>query len=150
MTTRTSRGRTPGADALDRRTLGAWIDSPSASPLSKPGLHALMMADNGVITHWQSYLGNLAMVKGGGLEKYWTESEVFRCKGGNQQLAPKLVGAIGATRVLTRTPVRTIDVDGSRRARHARERQGARGRPRDPDRAAVDWNRIAFDPRAAA
>jgi hypothetical protein len=39
---------------------------------------------------WQSYLGNLAMVKGGGLEKYWTESEVYRCKGGNQQLATRL------------------------------------------------------------
>ena len=47
----------------------------------------MMTADNGVISEWQSYLGNLAMVKGGGLEKYWTESEVYRCKGGNQQLA---------------------------------------------------------------
>ncbi len=47
----------------------------------------MMTADNGVVTEWQSYLGNLAMVKGGGLEKYWTESEVYRCQGGNQQLA---------------------------------------------------------------
>ena len=53
----------------------------------------MMTADNGVVTEWQSYLGNLAMVKGGGLEKYWTESEVYRCKGGNQQLATKLVAA---------------------------------------------------------
>ena len=30
------------------------------------------------------------MVKGGGLEKYWTDSEVYRCQGGNQQLARKL------------------------------------------------------------
>ena len=57
-----------------------------------------MMADNGVVSEWQSYLGNLAMVKGGGLEKYWTESEVYRCKGGNQQLATKLAAAIGAPR----------------------------------------------------
>ena len=49
----------------------------------------MMMSDNGMVTHWQSYLGNLAMVKGGGLEKYWTESEVYRCQGGNQQLARK-------------------------------------------------------------
>ena len=51
----------------------------------------MMMADNGMVTQWQSYLGNLAMVKGGGLEKYWTESEVYRCQGGNQQLARKFV-----------------------------------------------------------
>ena len=70
----------------------------------------MMTADNGVVTEWQSYLGNLAMVKGGGLEKYWTDSEVFRCRGGNQQLATKLVAAIGAAKVLTRTPVRSVDV----------------------------------------
>ena len=32
----------------------------------------MMMADNGMVTEWQSYLANLAMVKGGGLEKYWS------------------------------------------------------------------------------
>jgi monoamine oxidase len=50
------------------------------------------------------------MIKGGGLEKYWTESEVYRCKGGNQQLARKFVEAIGITRVLQRTPVRSVAV----------------------------------------
>ena len=54
--------------------------------------------------------GNLAMWKGGGLEKYWTDSEVFRCRGGNQQLATKLVAAIGATKVMTRMPVRSVEL----------------------------------------
>lgn len=44
------------------------------------GISAQLAANNGVIPEQQSYLGNLAMVKGGGLEKYWTESEVYRCK----------------------------------------------------------------------
>ena len=70
----------------------------------------MMMSDNGMVTHWQSYLGNLAMVKGGGLEKYWSESEVYRCQGGNQQLARKFVEAIGPTRVLTRAIVRSVAV----------------------------------------
>ena len=82
--------RTPNAEALDRRTLASWIESVDASPLCKAGLDAMMTADNGMVTAWQSYLGNLAMVKGGGLEKYWTDSEVYRCGGGNQQLARKL------------------------------------------------------------
>ena len=57
------------AEALDKRTLADWINKLSASPICKSALHAMMMADNGVVTDWQSYLGNLAVVKGGGLEK---------------------------------------------------------------------------------
>ena len=85
--TRTSRGRAANADALDRRTLASWIERLDASPLCKAVSDAMMTADNGVVTEWQSYLGNLAMVKGGGVERYWTEAEMYRCKGGNQQLA---------------------------------------------------------------
>jgi monoamine oxidase len=134
------------AAALDRRTLASFISASDASPLCKAGLRAMMTADNGVITEWQSYLGNLAMVKGGGLEKYWTESEVYRCKGGNQQLARKLVTAIGASRVLTRTPVNSIAVSD----------RGVRvtlvsGKVLEAEHAILTappsvWNKIAIDP----
>src|SRR6185503_18471867 len=56
----------PNAEALDKRSLASWINGLNASPLCKTGLHSMMMADNGMVTEWQSYLGNLAMVKGGG------------------------------------------------------------------------------------
>jgi monoamine oxidase len=135
-----------GAAELDRRTLAAWIDGLSASPLCKSGLRTMMTADNGVVTEWQSYLANLAMVKGGGLEKYWTESEVYRCKGGNQQLATRLAGAIGAAKVLTRTPVRSV----------ALTERGARvvlanGKTLEADHVILTapppvWNKIAIDP----
>jgi monoamine oxidase len=134
------------AEALDRRTLASWIDAIEASPLCKQGLHTMMTADNGVITEWQSYLGNLAMVKGGGLEKYWTESETYRCKGGNQQLARRLAEAIGPAKVLTRTPVRAVAVsDGGVRVTLAN------GKVLDADHAVLTappsvWNRIAFEP----
>jgi monoamine oxidase len=138
------------ADALDRRTLASWIDGVDASPLCKSALHTMMTADNGVVTDWQSYLGNLAMVKGGGVEKYWTDSEVFRCRGGNQQLATKFVAAIGTGRVLMRTPVRSIDVtdQGVRVAL-------ANGRMLEGDRVILTappstWNRIAIDPALPA
>jgi monoamine oxidase len=136
----------PDAAALDRRTLASFISALDASPLCKTGLRAMMTADNGVITEWQSYLGNLAMVKGGGLEKYWSESEVYRCKGGNQQLARKLVAGIGASRVLTRTPVASIAVAD----------RGVRvtlvnGKVLEADHAILTapppvWNKIAIDP----
>jgi monoamine oxidase len=134
------------AQALDRRTLASWIDGLSASPRCKAALHTMMTADNGVVTEWQSYLGNLAMVKGGGLEKYWSESEVYRCKEGNQLLARRFAAAIGAARVLTRTPVRAVAVTDS----------GARvtlasGKVLEADHVVLTapppvWNRIAFDP----
>jgi monoamine oxidase len=136
----------PNAEALDKRTLASWINGLSASPLCKTGLHTMMMADNGMVTEWQSYLGNLAMVKGGGLEKYWSESEVYRCQGGNQQLARKLLAAIGPTKVLLRTIVRSVAVTGS----------GVRvtladGKVLEGDHVILSappptWNRIAFDP----
>ncbi|MEX2662134.1 MAG: FAD-dependent oxidoreductase [Vicinamibacterales bacterium] len=138
------------AAALDARTLGSWIDGLSVSPLCTAGIHAMMMADNGVVPEWQSYLGNLAMWKGGGLEKYWTDSEVFRCRGGNQQLATRLVAAIGAAKVLTRTPVRSIELTD----------KGARvmlatGKTLEADRVILTappstWNRIAIDPALPA
>ena len=134
------------AGTLDRRTLAAWIDALKTSPLGKAALRAFMTADIGVVTEAQSYLGHLAAVKGGGLENYWTESQVYRCRGGNQQLASRLVNAIGAARVLTRTPVRAIAMTGS----------GARvtvaeGKVLSADHVVLTapptvWERITFDP----
>ena len=136
----------PNAAAWDKRTLADWINAQDVSPLCKSGLHAMMTADNGVVTEWQSYLGNLAMVKGGGLEKYWTESEVYRCRGGNQSLATKLVAAIGAAKVLTRTPVRSVDIS-DKTVRVAL----ANGKTLEADHVILTappatWNRIAFNP----
>jgi monoamine oxidase len=136
----------PNAEALDRRTLASWIDGLSVSPLCKEGVHTMMMADNGVMTEWQSYLGNLAMVKGGGLEKFWTDSEVYRCKGGNQQLATRLAGAIGSARVMTRMPVRAVAVtDRGVRVTLANDKV------LEAEHAILAvppsvWNRIAVDP----
>jgi len=138
------------AAELDRRTLASWISALDASPLGKQAMYTMMMADNGVVPEWQSYLGNLAMVKGGGLEKYWTESEVYRCKGGNQQLATRLVTAIGPPRVMTRTTVTAIAVTD----------RGVRvtlagGKVLEAEHAILAvppslWNRIAIDPALPA
>ena len=87
----------------------SWVAELQASPLCKAAIDAMMSADNGVRSEWQSYLGNLAMVKGGGVEKFWTDSEVYRCAGGNQSLATRLAAAIGADRIKLRTIVRRID-----------------------------------------
>lgn len=101
--------KSPRAQEIDRQSVAAWIDSTSLSSRGKQLLHAEFAADNGVMTAWQSQLANLAQIKGGGLERYWVDSERLRCKDGNAQLADKLAGAL-AGRIRTRTPVRRIAV----------------------------------------
>jgi monoamine oxidase len=138
--------KSPNAAALDRRPLAHWIGSIEASPLCKAAISAQLDGDNGVVPAWQSYLGNLAAVKGGGLEKYWTDSEVYRCKGGNQQLAQKLAAALGDKRVRLGAPAKSVRIDD----------KGARVTLAAGEVLACDdvvmtappstWGRIAFDP----
>jgi monoamine oxidase len=135
----------PGADAFDARSFRGWIDALEASPLCRTGIEVQMTADNGVRTAWQSYLAVLSMIKGGGLEKYWTDSEVFRCGRGNQQLAVALAKEIGETRIHLGTVVQSIDVN-DRRVRIV-----AGDRTVDADHVVLAvpptvWNRIAITP----
>lgn len=137
---------TPDAEALDRRTLRSWVQGAAASERCKVAMDAMMTADNGVRTEWQSYLGNLAMIKGHGLEKYWTDSEVYRCKGGNQLLARRLATAIGDARILLNSAVDAVTV----RDRSVSVRLG-NGRVLEAEDVVVTapapvWNKIAFDP----
>ena len=137
---------TPGAAAWDRRSLAEWIQALDAPAICKAGLDAQMVADNGVTCAWQSYLGNLAMIKGGGVEKFWTETEVYRCAGGSQQLALKLAKELGPSRVLLRTPVTAIVTTD----RGVTVTAGGKDYAADYAIVAVPpltWNRIAFTPR---
>ncbi|MCI0362708.1 MAG: FAD-dependent oxidoreductase [Phycisphaerales bacterium] len=103
----------PNAQVLDQKSVQQWLDQTDVSPLVKRGLWAYLSHDNGVTCDRMSYLGMLAAIKGGGGEAYWTDSEVYRCKGGNQQLALKLAEKIGSHRVVPKLPVRTIEVSGN-------------------------------------
>ena len=102
--------KSPDAEALDRRALNSWIEALDVSQLCKKALDSRLTADNGVQSAWQSYLGNLAVVKGHGVERYWTDTEVFRCKGGNQRLAAKLASALGEKRIRLNTQARAVTV----------------------------------------
>jgi monoamine oxidase len=100
--------KTPDAERLDKLSTAAWIDGLKLSDLASKLLTLQYTADNGVATELQSYLGNLAQVKGGGIEKYWTDTEVYRLKGGNQQFALRFAKELGDDRVQLGTPVREI------------------------------------------
>ncbi len=102
--------KSPDAQKLDNRTVDSYIDEMDCSQLAKLAIR-LEEASDSNNPGWDSLLGRLATIKGGGLEKYWTESEVYRCKGGNQSLAEKLADAIGRKRIVLETPVVEIDVE---------------------------------------
>ncbi|MGH9675997.1 MAG: flavin monoamine oxidase family protein, partial [Candidatus Acidiferrum sp.] len=96
------------ARELDLQTAADWLAGLAVSDLARLGLLVHFVGDAGVHPAWQSYLSLLAHVKGGGLEKYWTDSEVYRCEGGNQMLARKLAEKIGEKRISLGTPVTAV------------------------------------------
>ena len=57
------------AHALDRRSVGWWIAAQRVSRLCRLALAVHFQAEMGLLPAWQSFLGLLAAVKGGGLEK---------------------------------------------------------------------------------
>jgi monoamine oxidase len=104
---------TPNAATLDKQNGQEWIDAQKdLTPAGRIALWVNQMADNGQDPKKQSFLGNLAQIAGGGIEKYWTESEVYRCKGGNQQLAFKLAEKIGRDRLILGLPVSEVSTRG--------------------------------------
>jgi monoamine oxidase len=131
---------------LDRRTVAQWLASLDVSPQCKTAVEVSLASDAGVRTAWQSYLAHLAMVKGHGVERFWTDTEVFRCKGGNQQLARRLAATLPKDRVLLRTPVRAVQVHES-----SVRVTLADGRVLEAEDVVLSappsvWSRIAFDP----
>jgi monoamine oxidase len=92
----------------------------------------------------------LAAIAGGDYERYWTESEVYRCKGGNQQLAVKLAEGIGSKRLILGLPVTEVRVQGDRVIVTARD-----GRTIECDDVIVTvpptaWDKIKFTPSIPA
>jgi monoamine oxidase len=138
---------TPNAAALDKKTGAEWIaGQKDVSDLTRRGVWVQQAADNGQDPAKQSYLGNLAQIAGGGGEKYWTESEVYRCKGGNQQLALILTNRVGRERIQLGLPVKEIDVRRDKVVVTARD-----GRTIEVDDVVVTappttWSKIRFNP----
>lgn len=95
------------ARQLDRLSLGDWLERAKGKTECKRAIAQMLAADNGIPAAEQSLLGVLAMIKGGGLDRYWNDTEVYRCKGGNQQLAECFETQLneGQTRVLRNSPV---------------------------------------------
>jgi monoamine oxidase len=102
----------PGAAGLDRQSLAQWIARQEVSPNCKTAMSIQFTAINGVVPAWQSLLGVLAIVKGGGLDRFWDETDTMHVKGGCQQLATLLADSLrarcGGTAVRLAQPVSAV------------------------------------------
>ena len=97
-----------GAKRLDHLSLSTALNRLPVSPLCRLALLEQLQADNGVDARSQSWLGNLAMVKGGGGARYWSDTETDRCASGSQSLAFEFAKRL--KRVKCSNPVTAIDV----------------------------------------
>jgi len=88
----------PDASRLDGLSFRSWLNGlKNCTKRCKDAFASMLEADNGVPADEQSLLGVLAMVKGGGLHQFWTDTELYRCKEGNQELARKFQAALNQT-----------------------------------------------------
>jgi monoamine oxidase len=136
----------PKAAELDARTIQSWIDGLDADAMTKRACWVNQCADNGVDPSRASLLGQLAAVKGGGLEKFWTETETWRCKGGNMQLAKRLAKEIGEDQIEMGISVDAVRVKDGGVAVHTKD-----GRLFKCDDVVLAvppsvWGSIAFEP----
>jgi monoamine oxidase len=135
----------PDAAKLDGMNTAEWINRLEVSPLCKKAMWINQTSDNGQDAAKQSLLGQLTSVKGGQLEKYWTESEVYRCKGGNDQLSGKLAESVKG-RLTLELPATEIALKGQNMVVTARD-----GRTIECDDVVLavpppTWKKITFSP----
>lgn len=138
--------KSENAQKLDRRTTASWIEELPVSEQCKQAITIQLTCINGVVPAWQSYLGNLAMVKGGGLENYWTQTDTFHTIEGNQQLAEEIADEVGGDKVILATSATGIKIAAGSATVTLSD---ARQLEADDVILAVPastWNRIAFDP----
>ena len=142
--------RSPQAAEIDRRSLDDWIAALDVEPRCRELIAIQMTGINGVIPAWQSLLAILAIVRGGGLQKFWDETDTLHCVGGTQQLATRIAQSLiqrrGETAVKLGTPVARIKV-----AEKCVELTLAAGERVEVDEVVLTvppstWNKIAFDP----
>lgn len=100
----------PNAAEWDRRTVAQWLASVKCSDLCRHALQTDFSANNATATDKMSYLGLLTEISGGGVEKYWTDSEVFRCASGNQSLAVKLASSLPLENVIYGAIVQAVSL----------------------------------------
>ena len=88
-----------GAEKSDQTSLTEVAARWEVGDQVRAAAMSLLANDNAMHPDRASYLAILCAIAGGGFERYWTESEVFRCESGSQSLAFKLADEIGSENI---------------------------------------------------
>jgi monoamine oxidase len=141
------------AAQLDSLSFMDWLDGLNdCSPQCQAAFSEMLEADNGVPAKEQSLLGVLAMIKGGGLNQYWTDTELYRCEEGTEELARRFEAALNANKPLTvrkNHPVESILYDNGKvllKIHGQEQSEAVRNKSVDVVLAIPPsvWNKIAF------
>jgi monoamine oxidase len=103
----------PSAAVLDAHNVLQFVRHANWSKRCRKAVVQQLEADNGVLAQNQSLLGLLAMVKGGGMERYWIDTEVYRCRRGAQALALAFAAALSALKSSIHCNLPVIGIDAS-------------------------------------
>lgn len=98
------------AKELDRTSLAEAAAKWPVDATVRAAALLVMSNDGAFDSQKASYLGYLGTVAGGGFDRFWEESETYRCVGGAQQLADRLGREIGNERIQTGTPVKMVEI----------------------------------------
>jgi monoamine oxidase len=106
----------PNAQELDEQTVYDFVKDRDWKPTCKRAVLLQLESDNGVSSKRQSLLGLLAMVRGGGMERYWRDTEVYRCKQGAMALSKAFSSALASmgAKIRLKSAVTGIDARGAR------------------------------------
>ncbi|MEY5063320.1 MAG: Putrescine oxidase, partial [Verrucomicrobiota bacterium] len=98
------------AEELDRTSLAEAAAKWPVDATVRAAALLVMSNDGAFDSQNASYLGYLGTVAGGGFDRFWEESETYRCVGGAQQLADRMAREIGNERIQTGTPAKIVEI----------------------------------------
>jgi monoamine oxidase len=84
----------PQASNLDRENVYDFVMEREWSDRCKKAVLQQLEADNGVTAKKQSLLALISMVSGGGADRYWVDTEVYRSRRGTEALSTGFLSAL--------------------------------------------------------
>jgi monoamine oxidase len=115
----------PQAKILDRQNVLDFVMARKWSDRCKRAVLQQLESDNGVEAKKQSLLALLAMVNGGGSDRYWTDTEVYRSKRGTQALSEAFEAHLRGKGVSVKLQSRVVGVEVTPRKVTLRIRRNA-------------------------
>ena len=105
--------KTPDADRLDRMSTAERLASLKTTDRAKRAIGVELVLDMAVRLEDMNYLALLCTIHAHGLERFWSDTEVFRAKSGNQVLASCLAAGIRGGGLHLDCPVTRIEAGSS-------------------------------------